>query len=174
MTRRFLCVLAVLSATLIAAAPASLQAQNKFVWKPGIMIPVGLGVNGGIGTWGARTGLIVGKVTKPADDEILRAIGVVVLAEAATNEYSAVGIGVALAGGFALGPFVPMSVAGARLTINRARYNPYRNNDQRTATGVSLGFTYPLLNYGITLYREHEQAGYAADWQWRLSFGIGF
>lgn len=154
--------------------PEAAAAQNRFEWKPGFMIPVGLGLNGGIGTWGARAGLIVGKATKPDEDDMPRAAGFVVLAEGATNSYQAVGVGFAVAGGPGLGPFVPMPIAAVRVTLNRATYNPYRNNVQRTATGLSLGFTYPLLNYGLTLYREHKQPGYDAGWQWRASFGIGF
>lgn len=161
------------AAVLWVTSPVSVEAQNKFDWKPGFMIPVGLDLNGGIGTWGSRVGLIVGKVTK-GDDGIRRAFGPVILAEAATNEYQAVGVGVAIAGGLGIGPFVPLPMGGARITVNRASYNPYRNNTRRTATGVSMALTYPLLSYAVTLYRVDAQPGLNAGWQWRLGLGLGF
>jgi hypothetical protein len=150
--------------------PDVTEAQDK---RPGIMIPGGIGVNGGVGTWGSRIGLIVGNVRK-SEDEVPSAIGILLVGEAATQTFRAVGIGIGGAAGLGLGPFVPLSFGGFRATINRAAWNPTEFAVRRTATGVSLGLTYPLLNYDVTLYRVHKEPGLAAGWQWRLGFGLGF
>ena len=155
---------------LVLLVPLRADAQDK---KPGIMIPVGIGPNAGPGPWGSRIGLIVGNV-RQSEDELPTAIGVVLVGEAATQEYRAVGIGIAGAGGAHLGPFVPLSFVGFRATLNRAEWNPTQYAVRRSATGISLGLTYPLLNYGMTLYRVHKLPGLAAGWQWRWGVGLGF
>ncbi len=160
-----------LALLLLVASPA--LAQETLVWRPGFVIPIGIGAHGGIGAWGSRIGLLVGQVTTPERGDS-RARGVLVIGEAATDRFRAIGVGVGVSGGLPLGPVHVMPGIAARLTLNAAAWNPDVTPYRRKAIGVSGSFTYYVLSYSLALYRELEDNQREGGWQWRLGFGLGF
>jgi hypothetical protein len=149
------------------------QAQERLAWRPGFVIPIGIGAHGGIGTWGSRIALIVGEVTTPERGDS-RARGIVLLGEAATDRFRAVGVGVGFSAGVPLGPVHIMPGVAGRITINAAAWNPDLTPYRRKAVGVSASLTVPILSYSLALYRELEDDQREGGWQWRLGLGLGF
>lgn len=156
---------------LAIAVPVSARAQGG--GRPSIVIPIGIGSHTGIGTWGARIGVIVGRQAKQ-EDGADGTMGLLVLGEAATDQFRALGVGIGGSYGLPLGPVHVLSGAGFRLTLNSAAWNPDLSGYRRRALGVSAGFTYPILSYSMSLYRELEDQQRAGGWQWRLGLGLGF
>ncbi len=155
----------------LASLPA--PAQERLEWRPGFVVPIGIGTHGGIGTWGSRIALVIGQVATPERGDS-RARGVVLLGEAATDRFRALGVGVGLSGGLPLGPVHVMPGVAARLTLNAASWQPEATPYRRKAVGVAASLTYPIVSYSLSLYRELEDASHEAGWQWRLGLGLGF